>query len=55
VFRPQLAKRTFDGRVGAVLVLNATTRAVEVSRTIGAGKLLPMSGEDGARLTVGND
>ena len=30
VYRPHIAKRTFDGRVGAVLLRNASSREVEV-------------------------
>jgi hypothetical protein len=30
VYRPHLAKRTFDGRVGAVLLRNASPREMEV-------------------------
>ena len=68
VYRPQVAKRTYDGRAGAVLVHNASGRPVEVRiyhpdgtggvelrRTVGAKRLLAVSGEDGARLTLGND
>ena len=68
VYRPQVAKRTFDGRVGAVLVLNAAARPVairvfhpdgsgDVERqwSVGAGQLLALDGDDGVRLALGND
>jgi hypothetical protein len=68
VYRPALAKRTFDGRVGAALVHNAGRRTVEVRVyhpdgigdverrwRVEAGRLLALSGDDGARLVLGND
>jgi hypothetical protein len=68
VYRPQLAKRTFDGRVGAALVFNAGARPVEVRVyhpdgagdverrwRVSAGRLLALSGDDGVRLSLGND
>jgi hypothetical protein len=68
VYRPHLAKRTFDGRVGSVLVRNAGPREVKVRLyhpdgtgdverqwRAAAGTVLPLTGDDGARLSVGND
>ena len=68
VYRPSLAKRTFDGRVGAVLVHNAAASQAEVRVfhpdgtgdverrwSVGAGKLLALDGDDGVRLSLGND
>jgi hypothetical protein len=68
LYRPHLAKRTFDGRVGSVLVRNAGSREVELKvyhpdgigdvemrRRVGAGAVLALQGEDGARLALGND
>lgn len=68
VYRPHLAKQTFDGRVGAVLLHNASPRTVEVRlyhpdglgdvelrRRVGAGALLVLQDADGARLALGND
>lgn len=68
VYRPQLAKQTFDGRVGAVLVRNASPRQVEVKvyhpdglgdvelrRRLAPGAVLALEGDDGSRLPLGND
>lgn len=68
VYRPHLAKRTFDGRVGAVLLRNTSLREVEVKvyHPDGAGdvemrwhvparKVLAMQAGDGTRLALGND
>jgi hypothetical protein len=67
-YRPHLAKQTFDGRIGAVLVRNATPREVEVKvyhpdglgevelrRRIAPGAVLALEGNDGSRLPLGND
>ena len=67
VYRPHEAKRTFDGRVGVVLVLNAGGRPAEVKVyhpdasgeverrwLVGAGKLLALD-DDRGRLSLGND
>jgi hypothetical protein len=68
VYRPHLAKRTFDGRVGAVLLRNASPREVELKvyhpdaqghvelrRRLPAGAVLVLQDTDGARLALGND
>jgi hypothetical protein len=68
VYRPHLAKQTFDGRVGAVLVRNASAREVEVKvyhpdglgdielrRRVAPGAVLGLEGDDGSRLALGND
>lgn len=68
IYRPHVAKRTFDGRVGSVLVRNGSDRTVEVKvyhpdgvgdvelrRDVPAGSVLALQGEDGARLALGND
>ena len=68
VYRPHLAKRTFDGRVGSVLLRNASPGAVEVKfyhpdalgdvelrRRVPAGALLVLQGSDESRLALGND
>ena len=68
LYRPHLAKRTFDGRVGSVLVRNAGPREVELKvyhpdgigdvelrRRVRAGAVLALEGEDGTRLALGND
>ena len=68
LYRPHLAKRTFDGRVGSLLVHNDGPHAVEVKvyhpdgigdvemqRRVGAGAVLALEGEDGARVALGND
>jgi hypothetical protein len=68
IYRPHIAKRTFDGRVGSVLVQNRSGRAIEVKvyhpdgvgdvelrRRVPAGAVLALAGEDGARLALGND
>ena len=68
LYRPHLAKRTFDGRVGSVLVRNAGPREVELKvyhpdgigdvelrRRVRAGAVLALQGEDGTRLALGND
>jgi hypothetical protein len=68
VYRPHVAKRTFDGRVGAVLLHNAASREAEVKvyhpdgrgdaelrRRIAPGSLLVLEGSDGTRLALGND
>lgn len=68
VYRPHLAKRTFDGRAGAVLLHNATSRRVEVKvyhpdgvgdvelrRHLAPGSVLALAGDDGERLSLGND
>ena len=68
VYRPHLAKGTFDGRVGAVLVYNGGGGATEVRVyhpdgvgdverrwSVAPGRLLPLTGDDGARLALGND
>jgi hypothetical protein len=68
LYRPYLAKRTFDGRVGSVLVRNTGPREVELKvyhpdgigdvelrRRVGAGAVLALQGEDGARVALGND
>jgi hypothetical protein len=67
-YRPHIAKQTFDGRVGAVLVRNASARAAEVkvfhpdgigdverSWTVPPGAVLALTGDDGGRLPLGND
>ncbi|HYC33352.1 MAG TPA: hypothetical protein VEB59_13760 [Gemmatimonadales bacterium] len=67
-YRPQEAKRTFDGRVGVVLVMNAGRKTAEVKAyhpdaggnverrwSVAPGKLLALDGDDGARLSLGND
>lgn len=68
VYRPRMAKRTFDGRVGVVLVQNTTSRVARVKVyhpdgqgedfrrwTVDPGRVLALSGEDGDRLNLGND
>jgi hypothetical protein len=68
IYRPHLAKQTFDGRVGAVLFRNASSREVEVKvyhpdglgdvefrRRVAAGHELVLQGADGVRLALGND
>jgi hypothetical protein len=68
LYRPHLAKRTFDGRVGSVLVRNAGPREVEIKvyhpdgigdvelrRRVPPGAVLALQGEDGAHLALGND
>jgi hypothetical protein len=68
IYQPQVAKRTFDGRVGVVLVQNAGSKVAQVRVyhpdgqgedfrhwTVGPGKVLALTGDDGARLTLGND
>jgi uncharacterized membrane protein len=68
VYRPHLAKQTFDGRVGAVLLHNATSAHaelkvyhpdgvgdVELRRRVAPGAVLALAGNDGGRLTLGND
>lgn len=68
VYRPHLAKRTFDGRVGAALLRNASSREVKVKVyhpdglgdpelrwRVAAGAVLAMQGADGAWLWLGND
>jgi hypothetical protein len=68
VYRPRLAKQTFDGHVGAVLLHNATTREaevrlyhpdgqgdVELRRRAAPGKVLVLQSENGERLALGND
>jgi hypothetical protein len=68
VYRPRAAKRTFDGRVGAVLLRNAGPRSVEVRiyhpdglgdvelrRQAPAGAELALQGADSSRLVLGND
>jgi hypothetical protein len=68
VYRPHLAKRTFDGRVGAVLLRNASPREVEMKlyhpdglgdvelrRRVAAGAVLVLQSGDGTRLALGND
>ena len=68
VYRPHLAKRKFDGRVGAVLVYNGGARPVEVRVyhpdgvgdverrwQVAPSRVLALAGDDGARLPLGND
>jgi hypothetical protein len=68
MYRPHLAKRTFDGRVGSVLLRNASPREVEVKLYhpdglgdaelrwhVASGAVLAMQDPDGARLALGND
>ena len=68
VYRPHLAKQTFDGRVGTVLLRNASRQEVEVKiyhpdglgdvelrRRVAAGAVLALQGADRARLALGND
>ena len=68
MYRPHRAKRTFDGRVGAVLLRNATPREVEAKvyhpdgtgdvelrRRVAPGSVLVLEGDDGVRLALGND
>lgn len=68
IYRPHVAKRSFDGRVGSVLVQNGGDRAIEVKvyhpdgvgdvelrRRVPAGSMLALEDEDGARLALGND
>jgi len=68
VYRPSVAKQTFDGRVGAVLVRNAGPREVEVKvyhpdglgdvelrRRVASGAVLALENADGVRLALGND
>ncbi len=68
VYRPHLAKQTFDGRVGSVLLRNASRREVEVKvyhpdgsgdvelrRRVAAGAVLVLEDPEGTRLALGND
>ena len=68
VYRPHLAKATFDGRVGTVLVHNVSRQEAavkvyhpdgsgdfELVRRVAPGAVLALSGDDGGRLTLGND
>ena len=68
VYRPHIAKRTFDGRIGAVGLHNAASREAEVKvyhpdgpgdgklrRRVAPGEMLVLEGSDGARLALGND
>jgi hypothetical protein len=68
LYRPHLAKRTFDGRVGAVLLRNAGTREIEVKlyhpdgigdvelrRRVPPGTTMALEGDEGVRLALGND
>jgi hypothetical protein len=68
IYRPHLAKQTFDGRVGAVLLHNATSEDAEVKvyhpdgvgdvelrRRVGPGSVLALAGDAGGHLTLGND
>ena len=68
VYRPHLAKRTFDGRVGSVLLRNSGPREVEVkvyhpdgvgdvelTRRVAPDSVLVLQGEEGVRLALGND
>lgn len=67
-YRPSVARRTFDGRVGAVLVRNASSGTIEVlvfhpdgdgsvelGWQVAAGDVLPLQGPDGRRLALGSD
>jgi hypothetical protein len=66
VYWPHLAKRTYDGRVGAVLLHNASPRQAEVKvyhpdgtgdvelrRRVAPGSVLVLEGADGRRLALG--
>jgi len=68
VYRPHLAKRTFDGRVGVVLLRNASPREadvkfyhpdglgdVELRRRVAPGAVLALQDAEGGRLALGND
>jgi hypothetical protein len=68
LFHPERAKRTFDGRVGAVLLRNAAGREVELKayhpdgtgdvelrRRVAPGSVLVLEGDEGVRLALGND
>ena len=68
VYRPQAAKATYDGRVGGVVVRNASPHAVEVKVyhpdglgdverrwTVPAGVISALRGPDQQPLSVGND
>ncbi len=68
VYRPHRAKQSFDGRVGAVLLRNASSREVEVKlyhpdglgdvelrRRVLSGAVLAVQDAEGTRLALGND
>ena len=68
VYRPHIAKSTFDGRVGSVLLRNGSAREIEVKvyhpdgmgeaelrRRVSPGAVLVLEGPDGGRLALGND
>jgi hypothetical protein len=68
LYRPHIAKRTFDGRVGAVLIRNAGARPMQVqvfhpdglgdpfqTWTVAPNVLQPLTDPDGQRLPLGND